>query len=161
MVLAGPLEPADHTLTDARLLNRFRVEQWQQMMRISSLLIQEAPWHRVVVTAIHLVRSLDSLVENGRIGAIISVTADVPSVKWVRDLTFRDGLRSGLVESLERGREGERQRWYRWQVEVETTSSTNTRGIVARVPFVLAVAMPASANENCSPEQTDDEAYGS
>lgn len=131
------------------------------MMRISSLLIQEAPWHRVVVAAFRLVRSLNSLIENGGIGAIISVAADVPGVKWVRDLAFRDGLGFGLVESLERGREGERQRWYRWEIEVETTLSTNTRGIVARVPFILAVTMSASANENRPPEQTDDEAYGS
>lgn len=158
---AGPLEPADHTLPDTRLLDRFWVEQWQKMVRISALLIKEAPWHRVALSAFHLVRSLDGLVENGRVGAVIPVAAHVPSVEWVRDLAFRDGLGFGLVETLEWGREGERQGWNRWKVEIETASLTNARWVVARVQFILAVATPASADEDCPPEQTDDEAYGS
>lgn len=159
-MLAGPLEPADHALADARLLDRFRVEQWQKMVRIPTLLIQESPWHRVVVAAFHLVRSLDGLVENGRIRAIISVTTDVPSIKWIRDLAFWNGLGFGFVKSLEWSREGERQGWQRREVDIEASSWTNTRCVVARVHLILAVATPAAADENCPPEQTDDEAYG-
>jgi len=69
-------------------------------MWVSSLLIEEALWNGVIAAVFHLVRGLDSLVENGRVGPIISVAADMPCVERVRDLAFRDCLGFRLVKSL-------------------------------------------------------------